>query len=189
MGKQAVDPEWFGELTKVNAREHFKWLLPLRGSVDCAANFGAHSSDPIALMWTLDATQLSVIEIEDEHIARVQEEWERLDKINHACLEGRFPSFVTADTSTPIRELLSDHFDLAYCEEVLYIMDADPQRVERAVRQMVRVVKLGGWIIADESRLESVSIHRLLENLGCANVKHYFNSAPVSAHCYRKSPH
>ncbi len=45
-------------------------------------------------------------------------------------------SFLVADMSEPIRELDTDHFDLAYCEDVLYYMEIDPVTYEYAKRNI-----------------------------------------------------
>jgi SAM-dependent methyltransferase len=155
MGKQPVDPNWFTRLYPQTRclREDSEWLTPLRASVESIANFGCWKShEPFALMWTLDATEVVVIEKEVLHLDLPKRELERLR--NTSCLQGRSIEFIVADMSTTIDELPSDRFDLAYCENVLYqIYESGLQQVQSAIGEMTRVVRPGGWIIAVEPRI------------------------------------
>jgi SAM-dependent methyltransferase len=153
MSKRPVNPNWF---PTPNWKKRFEWLAPLSALVESIANFGCSlgSDEPFLLMWTLDATEVKVIEKEKEHVNAAKEELENLRTENPGCLEGRCVKFVIADMlSTTEAELPSNYFDLAYCDEVLYYMEPDCQKVQDAINVMARVVKPGGWIIAVESKI------------------------------------
>ena len=154
MNKLPVSPSWFEQLHTVDLEYHFKWLAQLSGTVESIVDFGCwNSSEPFALLWAVDATQVKVIEKEEKNLAEPREELERLRNINLGCLEGRSVEFVVADMSSMVAELPSDHFDLAYCENVLYFMQSDLPKVQEAINEMARVVRPGGWVIAIETKI------------------------------------
>jgi ubiquinone/menaquinone biosynthesis C-methylase UbiE len=212
MSKRPVSANWFDQLHTVSLQHHFEWLSQLRTSIESVVNFGCwKSSEPFALLWALDATEVVVVEEKEEHLAEPKDELERLKRSKLGCLEGRSVRFITADMSTTVTELPTNHFDLAYCEDVLYYMQADLQRVQNAINEMARVVKPGSWVIAIEPKLgatfEEVTdnlfsklgrevsmpvrvsdpedISSLFEAVGLERVKLEEN-APAWWYCYRK---
>jgi len=209
MSKRPVNSNWFMQLQTTGLKEHLKWLTQLSASVESIANFGCWSNESFALMWTLDATKVTVIEKKKEHLTALKEKLETLKKTNPGCLEGRSVELIAADMSTKVAELPCDHFNLAYCEDVLYYMESDLQKVQSAINEMARVVKPGGWIIAVEPKIgaefeniprkffgdkvstpvrvsDPIDIGQFFEAAGLVRVN--IDSAPDWSYCYKK-PH
>lgn len=134
-------------------KECFQWLSPLRAFVEHIADFGCWGgSEPFALLWTLDAAEVVVIEKARANLAKFEEELEKLEVTTPSALVERNIQTVVADMSSRIPALTPDYFDLAFCENVLYYMASDPTAVQAAVNEMVRVTKIGGWVIAVEPK-------------------------------------
>jgi len=217
MSRQPVDPNWFTRLPRVRMQEHLKWLSQLRTSIENIASFGCWgSSESLALMWTLNATEVKGIEKKKEHFSEAEEELECLRKEIPAAFEGRSVEFILADMSTEVAELPSNYFDLAYCEKVLdsMYMESDCQKVRDAIREMARVVKPGGWVIAVEpkigvefkevtddyeSKLFGCKITKPVRMSSPKDISSLFKDAglvrdnrvkgtPNGAYCYRKKP-
>lgn len=190
MNKQPVDPKWFDELeTNTDYRSHFKWLAQLATTVDSIADFGCWSAEPFALLWTLDATYISVIEKEETNLTRPKEIFENLKQRIPECLEGRSVEFLPPGDMIAA-ELPFGHFDLAYCERVLTNME-DDQEIQLAIDKMAEAVKRGGWVIAVESMSDKQWNPRprgiLASMFGRAGLtEERLNSAPDDAYCYRK---
>jgi len=157
--KQRVDPKWFHELRTGGLKEHLEWLTPLTTCVDRLVTFGCWSSEPFALMWTLDGVEVIVVELSEGNLAKARAESDTLERLSlvgthpaFGCMDGRSVQFIVGDmTQTPAAP--SGRFDLAYCEDVLYqiyLESAALTGVQAAVNEMARVVKPGGWIIAVE---------------------------------------
>ena len=72
-------------------------------------------------------------------------------------------------------------FDLAYCSGVLYFMRSDAGKLQAAINTMARVVKPGGWVIANEDE----GLDRHFEEAGLEKAE-YLDDAPEYAYCYRK---
>ena len=155
MTKRPVDPSCFNELR--SSWDDLKCLAQLSEYVESIANFGCwKSTEAFALLWRLHATEIIVIEKEKRYLAKpigLREGLKRSQK--SYCLEGRTVEFIVADMLTS--PLCSNHFDLAYCQEVLcYIADESGlQKVQDAINEMARVVKPGGWVIAVEEKVGS----------------------------------
>lgn len=198
MTKWPMKLAWFDRLGTCGLRSHYAWLSQLRPTVDKIANFGCISSEPFALLWTLDATEVKVVEIDESNLN--QEcgpilDHEILTKTLPESLEGRSVEFIVADMSSAVTALQSGYFDLAYCERVLYNMTPDFDTIQRAIGAMARVVKPGGKVIAaDESitsgpayeRGEPIDISSLFERVGLVKIK--LESIPPNTYCYEKPP-
>ena len=150
MIKQPVNPNWFSHLWTANLWGSFEWLLPLSGSVETVVSFGCSSSEPLALLWILDATEVKVIEKEEERLIERRQELAVLTRQLPSAFEGRSVEFIAADMSLQVNRLPSEYFDLAFCRDVLYQihLDAGLERVQDAIAEMTRVVRPGGWIAA-----------------------------------------
>jgi SAM-dependent methyltransferase len=160
MAKRSVDQNQSCIEVLNDQRNNLKWLAQLRESVKSIANFGCgKSTEAFALLWRLHAAEIIVIEKEKRYLAkpiRLREELKRSQK--SYCLKGRTVEFIAADMlASPLR---SNHFDLAYCQEVLYDIyytheDSGLQvdKVQDAINEMARVVKPGGWVIAVEEKV------------------------------------
>jgi ubiquinone/menaquinone biosynthesis C-methylase UbiE len=83
--------------------------------------------------------------------------------------------------STQLHQIPSEYFDLAFCEHVLYFMQDDVEVLQRAVNQMTRVVRPGGWIVAIEEQPE---ISQMFSTAGQILVT--CPQAPPSAYCFKK---
>jgi SAM-dependent methyltransferase len=140
------------------------------------ADFGcASGSETLALIWVLDACEACGV---DRDISQAERTLSNLKQwiaesrlaLPHASQgdyswwenevpsflkEGRLPTFVKeqdiAHPSKPF-QLPCDHFDLACCSNLLYqiLENQGEEDIKCAVEEMKRVVKLGGWVVADE---------------------------------------
>jgi SAM-dependent methyltransferase len=194
MSKRRVNPDWFKELRTVGLKDRFEWLAQLSKSVDSLASFGCWSVEPFALIWTLDAAEAKVVELREEHLAKPREELERLKQSSlvtnnplFGCLDGRSIEFIVGDMTTEIDKLPSNHFDLAYCEDVLYqiqLQSEDLTRVQSAINEMTRVVKPGKWVIAVEPKIgaevEEVTNEFLSQLSGRKITQHIVRSEPIN---------
>jgi len=156
-----------------------------------------------------------VVEKENEYLVWPKHELEMLRKRSPDCLQGRSVTFITADMTTPVAELASNYFDLAYCENVLNQIEteSDLQEVQTAINEMSRVAKPGGWVIAVEPQIgaefeetthnvasrivghsvtipmrisDPQDISSLFEAAGL--VRSDLSNAPDWSYCYRKLP-
>lgn len=180
-------------------KERFEWLTPLGTSVESLVSFGCCSSEPFALMWTLDAVEAEVVELKKENLAEPKEEMERLKQSSlvatsplFGCMDGRSVHFIVEDMSKLKEEQLrSDSCDLAYCEEVLYFMWDNGAKFQKSINQMARVVKPGRWVIACEGKIRDpypggdlIDISQYF--LAAGLVKVSLKGAPESCGCYEK---
>jgi SAM-dependent methyltransferase len=147
-----VYSNWPASLHTVGLEQHFNWLSQLNPHIRKIANFGCISSEPFALMFTLDANEIKVIEMEENHLTNVKEELEYLRRRTGSYFNERAVDFIVADMTTTIQDLPSDYFDLSYCENVLYYMFSDSSKLQLAINELARVVKPDGWIIAVEPK-------------------------------------
>ena len=146
---------WFDALRVVNQKEHYSWLANLPIKVESIANFGCWSgSEPFALLWTLDAREIVVIEMEGKFIESLDEQLEILSSLRPESLRGREIQTLSRDMKTPIPELADRRYDLAFCEDVLYSLaiQGGAKAVESGIRQMTRVVKPNGFVVAVEPK-------------------------------------
>lgn len=170
-------------------RSDFEWLEPLRASVSSIIIFGCWDNgdtnrgcrEPYALLRILEATSAVVVDKEAEYIRNAQS-WFQKTQAQYPELFGAYDlKFVVSDMARETDELPINCFDLAYCSGVLYYMRYDIGQLQAAVNTMARVVKPGGWIIANEDeglggRFEEAGLERV-ESL---------DDAPEYAYCYRK---
>jgi SAM-dependent methyltransferase len=210
MSKLPVSQSWFNQiyrhdLHRTEILRGFEWLKQLDISVSKIANFGCWGSDePFALLWTLDATEVVVVEKEERHLSEPKERLETLRKTNTDCMDGRRIEFITADMSIDIAQLPSAYFDLSYCEEVLCnLYEVDPRNLQAAIIQMARITRSGGLVIAVESKVgvkfttisvgnlplqeatnDPVDINLFFEAAGLVKAESNNMSAPI--YCYRK---
>jgi SAM-dependent methyltransferase len=156
------------------------WLLDLNEKYDSIVNFGCNIGfETLALMWLLTAREAVGVDKDGSHIDQARslhrDIQQDIQSIQMALLYNRdlpsefrselqsyvedlknlpFPTFVEGDM-TKTTGLPSDHFDLAYCERVLYHIRCDKSRraednVLSAIQEMVRVVKPGALVVAIE---------------------------------------
>lgn len=154
-GKAPVQALWFRQLQAQNIPEKFEWLRSL-GHINSIANFGCWTGkEPFALLWALDATEIFVVEKNEEYLNTLHEQLEIFQNSSQGQLLGRKIQVILADMTLEISELPTNYFDLAYCDEVLYQIynqkDGE-EAVRRAVNEMIKVVRPGGYIVAIESQ-------------------------------------
>jgi len=162
--------------------------------------------EPYALLWTLKAKRIVVIDKECEHIQDAKQ-WlkktqERLSYFKDYPLE-----FVVGDMTGEIDVLDENAFDLSYCRDVLCYMYPNQRELQDSINTMARVVKPGGWVIAVEQKMgvehesvpsetlswevpkrrpgsRPVDISHLFEGAGLVKVN--LDNAPDCSYCYNK---
>ena len=153
MSKRAVSSEWIRELR----REIPTFLTDYCSSIETIVEIGCWGSDePFALLWTLDASEVLVIEKEESHLMVSMENIPYFVARFPGCLDGRQVKPVIGDIGDYIPDLHSGYFDLAYCENVLYNFLFDSLNYEGlrfAIGQMARAIKPGGLLVAIEPKL------------------------------------
>jgi methyltransferase family protein len=188
------------------------WLADLSGdSVESIADFGCWDSDEsIQLMWTLNATEVFIIEKEENHTTPTKSRLEMYKMRSPNCFSGRSIKFITADMSENMPKLKADYFDLAFCSEVLYnlLLDEnlnlvdDTTMLKAAIHQMARIVSPGGLVVACESKVgakiekgtDFFYPHHVGEPI---NIGHFFEAEGLTripseiledwVYCYRKN--
>lgn len=149
--KKTVSRDWFDRLTTVSMYESLAWVSPLPGPVTKIADFGCMScSEPFALLWLFNADEIVVVDKDPAHFDCMPEERERVLNTCAGSLDGRTIKTVVGDMTEQLPELPADHFDLAFCERVLYYMSDYLSLLELALSEMVRVTRPGGFIVAHE---------------------------------------
>jgi len=201
---------WFDALTVVQQQDQHAWLATLPSPIERIANFGCLSgSEPFALLWTLNAKEVTVIDIEAKFLQEIDAQTSVLQARCPESLRGRVINQLCRDMTTYIPELRDDSFDLAYCSNVLYALplQGDPQALDRGVDQMVRILKPGGFLIAVEPKFGAQFQTR---DLGFAGIqitvpipiseatdmapvfasnpllRYVLPSSPPNSYCYRK---
>ena len=192
----------------------YEWLKPLRSCVDSIVDFGCSApymgtcSEPYALLWTLGATRIVVIDKESKNI-RNAEKW--LKDTRETCEYEYFRNypleFVVGDMTGEIDVLDESTFDLSYCKDVLYSMYSSPQELQESINTMARVVKPDGWVIAVEqkmgreherapSKIPGLEVCRPIPESRPVDISHLFeaaglvrdslDNAPPCSYCYNK---
>lgn len=204
-----IHESWFDSLTMVSLRQHHLWLENLPSRVERIANFGCWSGgEPFALMWTLDATEVMVVEIDERNIGEFREQIDIVAIRYPESLHDRAVNFICRDMTNSLPELPDQYFDLAYCEDVLYTLpiQGGSQALERGILQMTRVVKPNGYIIAVEPKFgaefetrkvlgvnlsipiqksEPKDMSNLFASKGLKQLE--ISSSPPYAYCYQKA--
>jgi hypothetical protein len=75
--------KWFDALRMSNQHDHYSWLAELPQPQDRIANFGCWSGcEPFAILWILNAHEITVVEIEEKSIAELNEQKETLSNLH-----------------------------------------------------------------------------------------------------------
>jgi SAM-dependent methyltransferase len=106
-------------------------------------------------MWVLDAVEVWGVDKNEEYISGRngrEQELRVLQTTTPEALEGRTIRFIAGDMTRRVKELPDDHFDLAFCQGVLYQVFAEGcwRELQNAVHEMARVVRPGSWVVAVE---------------------------------------
>jgi SAM-dependent methyltransferase len=165
------------------------WLAPLRSSVSCFVIFGCWDEgrpdslcrEVYALLEILGATDATVVDREPVHIAHARRRSKRIRAAHPESMGTRTIDFVVEDMTTACSVLEQDRFDLAYCSGVLYYVMQDAVALQAAIDTMARVVRPGGWVVAQEDPGLECSFTRagLVLAAGLAD-------APEHAYCYQE---
>lgn len=154
--KYPVNPNWFTRLEQAQVEREHAWMIPFSATVDTIANFGCwRGVEPFALLWTLDATEVMVVEKKKKHEIEFNKKMNYLKRSCPESLFGRKVDFVLADMTEKVNSVPSAYFDLAYCRDTLYYMQDDPLLLEEAIKEMVRVVKEGGLLVVVDSKYKA----------------------------------
>lgn len=210
--KFPIDPSWFSSLGKARKRQGgkallpFQWLIPLKSEVEYIANFGCWGGEePFELLWTLDASEVVIVEKKGQNLKNFEDVLRKVEGLVPTSLEGRSFQPITADMTTQISSLSGNHFDLAFCKNVLYSIGEDPQAVQNAINEMVRITKEGGFVIAVEPKFrrefegkegmlgkisipkkgsEPEDMSRFFKSAGLSKIS--LDNAPAHSYCYKK---
>ena len=197
----------------------YEWLKPLAPSVDYVVDFGCWvsdldagtSSEAYALLWTLEAARVVVVDRQPKNIENAQS-WLETAREEHPYFRDYDLLFVVGDmTNTRLPEttdaLEENGFDLSYCRAVLCNMYASPTALKSAIDTMASVVKPGGWVIAMEPRMGVEHEQKPCDLFGgkisvpvplgqCRDIGRYFEAAglvsvdldgaPGCSYCYQK---
>ena len=169
----------------------YEWLEHLRPEVNHIVSFGCWPmgetitcSEPYALLWSLEASRIVVIDKNQEHIQNARQ-WLVTTRKSQPNFNDYVLEFVVADMADKALfhkedKLEENAFDLAYCCRVLYYMKSNAVLLETAVENMVSMVRSGGWLVADEP----FAVGQYFEAMGLT--KRVFHGAPDTAYCYQK---
>lgn len=150
------------------------WLMVHNLKVDVIANFGCDIGvETLALMWSFGAEEAVGVDINPADIDTAQmgidqikgylEECRRaanlvITDINdrqwwlfcvpNSIKRGMLPTYINADMRMHTG-LEDNYYDLAYCASVLYHLNIG-DGLTKAISEMHRVVKVGGYIVVDE---------------------------------------
>lgn len=170
-------------------RSEFEWLEPLSAFVSSVIVFGCWDDgdtnrgcrEPYVLLRILGATSAVVVDREAEYIHNARSWFQKTQAQCPELFGACDLKFVVSDMTRETDELPINCFDLAYCSGVLYFMRSDVGKLQASVNTMARVVKAGGWVIANED--EGLEGH--FEEAGLEKVEG-LDDAPEYAYCYRK---
>ncbi len=173
--KQQPKREWFEQIARPapfnDAQLNFFTKLGI-DQVERIANFGCWCEvddfwednpvfsggvEPFNLLWVFDASEIVVLDKEAQHIKAFQRKLAAWQQANPESLWGRSISTIVADMTSPtIPDLPTEYFDLAYCFNVLYYMNAggsDNEQVNAAISTMKRAVRPGGYVLVVEPKM------------------------------------
>lgn len=148
--KQPVKAEWYDQF----GIKEIKWLLDMGIRAEKIVDYGCWQGEEVfQLLWTFDATEIRVVEINENHLTNLDNNMILLKLRCPDSLEGRYIKSINADMSLPIPELPIDYFDLGFCSNVLYFMEQDYEQIQRAINEMAKAIRSGGYIVAHEPKM------------------------------------
>lgn len=151
-------------------KEKYQWLIEyltkLDVQVERVANFGCgEGRETLALMCLLNASEAAGVDEDAQSIRNAQGTLETIQNIILAKgVPNNAPGFLQRASIeevvkfypgdiTEATQLLSNYYDIAFCDYVLYHIWLDQggeSSVQEAIEEMARVVKLGGLVAARE---------------------------------------
>lgn len=149
-------------------KEKFLFLQNLKPLPKTVVNFGCSAKwdswagfegglEPFALLWTLKAKKVVVIDVNEDSIAALRKHLSELVVNYPRCFECCMDCFdyLVADITIAkqMSRLLPKQFDLAYCSRVLLDIEHDSglDGARKAVAEISRVVKPDGSIVSHEA--------------------------------------
>jgi len=170
-------------------RSDFEWLAPLKAFVSSVVVFGCWDDgganrgcrEPYALLRILEATSAVVVDKEAEYVRNAQSWFQKTQAQYPELLDAYELKFVASDMTRQTDELAVNGFDFAYCSGVLYYMRSDAGKLQAAVNTLARVIRPGGWVIANEDE----GLDRQFKVAGLDKAE-CLDDAPEYAYCYRK---
>jgi SAM-dependent methyltransferase len=203
-----IQKSWFDSLMKLGLRKQHSWLANLPSKIEYIANFGCWSGgEPFSLIWTLDAKEVMVVEIEQKNLKELFKEHDIVRSRYPESLQERTIKTVCRDMTKPLPELPNQHYDLAYCENVLYSLhlQGSTELLEKGILQMIRVVKQNGFIVAAEpnfgvefetKKVHGVDMSTSIPKSAPKDLSPFFElkglkkllipNSPTYAYCYQK---
>ncbi len=210
--KKLPESERWAVVGRACLRYEYEWLKPLRSQLESIADFGCWAteagtcSEPYALLWTLEASRVVVIDKNPEHI-RIAQEWLKNARKRHAYFADYDLEFIKGNMADEIDALDESAFDLSYCKDVLYNMYPNLDQLQASISTMTKAVKSNGWIIAIEPKMgvefeetpceilggevsmpvpvsEPVDVSHHFEDAGLIRVS--LDNAPEWSYCFKK---
>lgn len=156
--KIPVQCDWFDQLPIVNAYQGYMFILKVLKRAEKIANFGCWDGvEAFVLLWLLDASEITVLDVEEKHVADLRQLIGWLQNTKPASLQGRSIKPIVADMTFTVAEMPANHFDLAFCHNTLYNLKDDDSNndnnVQSGVNEMARVIRPGGYLIASEPKM------------------------------------
>lgn len=160
-------------------------------SVETIAIFGSWSHEPFVLLWSLDACDVWVVELEKRNVLKLRDELEILLKKIPNAFKGRCVKFISGDMVSA--RLPHEYFDMAYCERVLCnlstALEFDFDLIRAAITTMAQVVNPNGWVVAVEPPLADQHEETTREIFSAAGlIRADIGNSPYGAFTYKKSP-
>ncbi len=146
---------WFDALSVVNQEEAHSWLAGIPKPINRIANFGCWAgSEPLALLWTLGANEITVVEIEQKFLGELDEQISILEARFPESLKGLVIRRLCRDMTIFIPELSDSYYDLVYTRDTLYALpyQGGEQALGRALDQTFRILKPGGFLVVVEPK-------------------------------------
>lgn len=190
MKKQNSKLDCFEALdVKRNFKAELDWLKQLSDEVDTVVEFGCWSCEPFALLWTLKASRVEIIEKDERNLITPKYILENLLFSHPYCIKNDQIFFYEPQDMIKSK-LPSNSFDLAYCKRVLSNMKSHDE-IQCAIKNMARIIKPGGFLIAVESMPDNKGrpkpkgiLSSILSKSGLNEIE--LDNAPGEAYCFKK---
>jgi SAM-dependent methyltransferase len=146
-----VDNRWFDELP--SSHEQYLWLQNIPTKIDKIINFGCwHGDEPFKLLWTLDSSEIQIIEIDQMNVNNFKKLNKHLDTRIPESISNRNSTILCTDISNKNLKIKDNYYDLAFCKDVLYNLYNNQNKLLQTIENMVTAVKPNGYIIVIEPK-------------------------------------